>query len=243
MKRTLGVVTALLVVAGCGGASTTGSTPPPTSPSPGSPARTSSPSPRPPVETVSPADLVTQVGLNGHDLATGYTLKLIPGGDRVTGQVTLDNCGFDFTTESDRVARRQTVVMSPTGQQVGLSNEVVAYDSPGHAAKALGQLRTSVTHCPHNIFEPEHIAGAPDLRYEVSKLSSDASLPVSDNALVTLTMTARGSTKPVYGAAIFQRFGTVLDAVYLFSSTKPSAASLTAVQALARLTGQRLAAT
>jgi hypothetical protein len=242
MKRTLGVLTALLLAAGCGGASTTGSAPPPTSPGRGSPARTPSPTPGTPVERPSPADLVTEVALNGNDLANGYTLKVMPGGDRVAGQVTLDNCGFHFTTESNRVARLQSWVLSAAGQQVGLSNEVVAYDSPGHAAKALGQLRTSVTHCPHNVFEPEFIAGAPDLRYDVSRLSSDASLPVSDNALVTLTMTEKGSTKPVYGAVIFQRLGTVLDGIYLFSSTKPTAASLATVQAFARLTGQRLAA-
>jgi len=49
-----------------------------------------------------------RIALQAGDLATGYKLQLMPGGDKVAGQVTLDNCGFDFTTEAHRVARAST---------------------------------------------------------------------------------------------------------------------------------------
>ena len=53
---------------------------------------------------------LTRIALRKGDLATGYTLRLIPGGDTVRGEVTLDNCGFNFTTEAHRVARRQYAI-------------------------------------------------------------------------------------------------------------------------------------
>jgi hypothetical protein len=54
----------------------------------------------------SPAALgatLEQIRLKNTDVGAGYSLVLQPGGGLVTGQVTLDNCGFDFTTERRRV--------------------------------------------------------------------------------------------------------------------------------------------
>ena len=50
-------------------------------------------------------------------------------GDQVVDQVTLDNCGYDLTTEAHRVVRRQDVVYAGASG-AGVSNELVAYDSP-----------------------------------------------------------------------------------------------------------------
>jgi hypothetical protein len=219
-----------LGLAGCGSSS-------------GPPAATqvAAPATSTPAAAPSPAAVVTRVSLVAGDLATGYTVKLIPGGDQVQGQVTLDNCGYTFTTEAHRVARRQVAIFSPTGARVGAANEVVAYDSPAQAAKALTEFRASVQRCPKGVFEQSTVAGTPDLRYDASTIATVPGLPVQDNAVATIAVTAKGSGQRLYGVLIFQRQGSVLDGVYLQSPTKPTAADIAAVRALAAITGKRLA--
>jgi hypothetical protein len=52
---------------------------------------------------------------------------MMPGGDEVDGEVTLDNCGYDFSTAALRRARRQYLITPPDDGHFGFSNEVVAY--------------------------------------------------------------------------------------------------------------------
>jgi hypothetical protein len=135
------------VVAGCSspvtGTGTVRSTPAHTASTP-APGRTSASAP--------PVDLgsaLERMALHDGDLPPGYTLRLIPGGDEVRHQVTLDNCGYDFTTEAHRLARRQYVVLDNASEDTGLSNELVAYATPAQAAIAITQWHTSAATCPH----------------------------------------------------------------------------------------------
>ncbi|HEY7856958.1 MAG TPA: hypothetical protein VIC82_00530 [Candidatus Nanopelagicales bacterium] len=239
-RRLLDVATAgtalvaALALAGCGSAG-----PAATPTQPAAAATSSTPAPS---ATTSPVDLVAQVGLTDTDLANGYTVKLMDGGDQVGGQVTLDNCGYDFTTEAHRVARRQVILLTAQGQPAGASNEVVAYDSPDSAAQALTQFRTSVTGCPKGTFEKSTVAGVPDRRYDVSTVTASASLPVKDNAVATLDVSAKGSNEKLFVVLIFQRKGAVLDGTYLQMTTKPTAVDVAAVTQLATISGKRLAA-
>jgi hypothetical protein len=89
------------------------------------------------------------IALRDGDLADGYTKTLMDGGDQVDGQVTLDNCGFDFTTEAHRVARRQYLVVDSSATPSGLSDELAAYDSPAQAPKAVAQWLASAATCVH----------------------------------------------------------------------------------------------
>lgn len=196
-----------------------------------------------PKAVLSPVGLVKAVSLVDGDFKDGSTVRLFVGGDDVTGQVTLDNCGGLFTTEKHRVARRQIATVPPKSRQVVFSNEVVAYDSSARAAKALNELRTSVTHCPNDVYVPSSVQGTPDLRYDVSKLSTIAGLPVKDTAVETIQLSAVGKRKHAYGVFVYQRQGTVLDILYMQSLKKLTAADLATVRALAQITGKRLAAT
>jgi hypothetical protein len=234
MKRVLMGTAVILLVAGCGGSSAVQHS---------APLKTTTLPTASPADAPSAADLVTRVGLFTRDLANGYQVRLIPGGDRVTGQVTLHDCGYDFTTEKDRVARRQTAIVTAAGVQSGLSNEVVAYDTRAHAAEALRQFRTSVKHCPKNVFEDSGNTGGPDVRYDVSSIGRDVSLPVKDNAVARFVVTFKGVKGQVHGSFILQRQGTVLDAVYLQTRTNPTASDLSVLRSLAQTTGVRLAAT
>ena len=62
-----------------------------------------------------PATIVTTVAMTNKDLTNGYKAVLVPGGAAVKGQVTLDLCGYRFTSESHRVARRQVGVVNAKG--------------------------------------------------------------------------------------------------------------------------------
>jgi hypothetical protein len=73
---------------------------------------------------------------------------------------------------------------------------------------------------------------------------TSAKLPIADNAVVKVKVTiGKAGGKHGWAVWIFQRHGTVLDAVYRQSRKKPSAAKIAALQALVAITGNRLAAT
>jgi len=229
--------TALLLAFALAACSSSGAQPA-AAPASTTPAASSTPTP-----SVSPAQLVQQVGMSDSDLANGYTVKLIPGGDQVAGQVTLDYCAGHFSSEAHRLARRQVEVLTAAGAPIGVSNEVVAYDTPQAALLALAQLRTAVTHCPKTTYVAGTVAGEPALRYDVSQLSGSSALPAKDNAIATSGVSAKGQKGELYNIEVFQVHGSVLDGVYASSDTKPTADDTAAVLHLAELTGQRLLGT
>jgi hypothetical protein len=192
--------------------------------------------------TTTPKALVRHIALVDSDFTDGRTVTVIQKGNRVRGQVTLDNCGFNFTTtEARRVARHQTTILPAPGRS-WTSNEVVAYETPHFAAKALRQFRKSVINCPKGVFTSSGLAGVPDLRYDVSKVHSSVKLPVADNAIVKLKITVEGTSRPFWSVLIFQRHGAVLDGVYRASFKKPTSAKMADLRMLATITGKRLAA-
>lgn len=192
--------------------------------------------------TPSPSVLVNRVALRPADLPPGTKVKLLSGGDQVAGQVTLDFCGFDFTSEANRVARRQVVIKFPHAGKVGYSNEVVAYDNDAHAAAALDEVRSSVTACPSHRFMNSTVAGQPDQR-SVARLRTDPNLRMADNTVVTADITPRGSHRSIRFTMFFQRQGTVLSAVYMATPEKPSKQQQHLARYMAQKAGFRLAAT
>jgi hypothetical protein len=212
--------------------STAPSTAPPTAPSPSDSAAAGT-----------PAALVTQVVLATGDLGSGLTVQLIDGGDALTDP-TLDTCGYKYTTEAHRVARRQVEVLTSTGDDTGVSNEVVAYDSAAEAAKALVEYRASVTHCPKNVYVKLPASeGAPQLRYTSIKLVTLAGLPVPENAVARVSAVVKGSPPTNgYSFIIIQVHGTVLDAVYVNDTSPLPQDALDVGTRLAVITGTRLAA-
>ena len=80
-------------------------------------------------------------------LPAGIEATLIPGGDVAEGQRTLDGwCGTSYTSEQDRIARRQWA-LTQGGQSIGLSIEVVAYGTPEQAAAALAEFIATTARC------------------------------------------------------------------------------------------------
>ena len=92
--------------------------------------------------------MLRSISLGARDLRDGYGVQMIPGGNEVKGQVTLDLCNQRFATERLRIARLQVTAVSPAGEVSFLSTEAVLYSSPGATARAFGELEHVAAHCP-----------------------------------------------------------------------------------------------
>ena len=180
------------------------------------------------------------IAITTTDLNTGYSTKLYDGGDQVVGQVTLDNCGYTFTSEAHRVARRQYGIVDSTGQDTGGSNELVAYDSSASAALALTEWVASAATCPKTPVKST-VSGVPDLTMVVTmNQRANPSLPIATNAVTVESATADGETD--YLVTILQVKGRYLDALYADESSTPSSDDLDSLLELASITGARLKA-
>lgn len=89
---------------------------------------------------------VTEIALRASEVGPGYRARVIPGGRKVKGQVTLDLCGFRYPSDALRTSRIQMVYQHPRDPLI-LSNEVVRYRGNG-ARQAIGELEWAVAHCP-----------------------------------------------------------------------------------------------
>ena len=191
-----------------------------------------------------PAELVKQVSLRPADFPPRTKIRLYPAGDQVAGQVTLDFCGFHFTSDANRLVRRQVSVLFPKAGKVAYSNEVVAYDTDAHAAAALQELRNSVTTCPPYRFMRSNVKGVPPIR-TVARQVTDKNLRVADNTVVTAKLTARVGhhNRSMRTVLYFQRQGAILSAIYFTTPGKPSKEQADMARFMAQTTGFRLAAT
>lgn len=180
------------------------------------------------------AEQVETVVLTPGDLPRGVDVELIPQGDVVEGETTLDECGHDFASEADRVARKQVSITYP-GDLGSYSHEVVAYGTNEQAQGALREWRAAVRACPEDRFVAPDEPGFPPVRTQLLELHAMSVLAVPDNAVARQVLTTEKG-ESVYVAAIYQRYGRVLSASYLLTSASPSN------RQVARLTDQAITA-
>jgi hypothetical protein len=64
-----------------------------------------------PTATLDAAAHFRQIVVSPDDLLKDFTVELYAKGDQVKGQVTLDYCGYGFSTERHWVARRQVRIL------------------------------------------------------------------------------------------------------------------------------------
>jgi hypothetical protein len=182
---------------------------------------------------------VAAIAIRPADLATTQQRELIPGGAQVAGQVTMDNCGFDFTTEAFRVARREYVVSDEVTGQTEIGNEVVAYDTATHAAQALDQWYLAAEHCPTTAFRSS-VAGVPPITATItSDRRNVADLPARPNVVTDELQTA-ADTGTMYGSARLQQHGRILDIMYVSSADPVTKVVDDQAVQLAQATGRRL---
>ena len=140
-------------------------------------------------------------------------MKLVPGGDQVANQVTLDLCGADFPSENLRTSRLQQIAKDASNTTV-VNDENVRYRSASAAAEALTELRQAVVGCDPSTFVDSHVSGVPALRYQLA-LMPESQLPdlAQDHVGISATLVAQ-SGETVSTALIYQRRGAVLVGVY-----------------------------
>jgi hypothetical protein len=157
-----------------------------------------------------PAQTVAAVVLQPAQVAPDVTLKRLPGGNQVAGQVTLDLCGYTFHTEALRLARLQVAYTRSSIPVV--SNEVVAYKSGG-AASALRELRTAIAHCPAG-YVSSKVPGIGQLKNSITRVSAPGTLPGTVAILDRITQKLNGKTAQFDAVLVFQDRRDVLSAVY-----------------------------
>lgn len=154
--------------------------------------------------------------LRAAQIGPGYRLHERPDGHGANGFVTLDMCGYLFTSENDRTARLQVDYGRP-GAAVSYSNEVVTY-APGGTRLALKELNDAVQHCPRGPV-PSGVQGTPPITYRLTRISAAGLLP----GAVALRVNARGvyKGKPFNetDAAIYQVHGNVLSGLYAYGGS------------------------
>jgi hypothetical protein len=146
---------------------------------------------------------VTELALRASEVGPGYRGRVIPGGRKVKGQVTLDLCGFRYPSDALRASRIQMLYQHPREVLV-LSNEVVRYRGTG-AQQALSELEFALTRC----VSP----------WKVTRVRDPRLLPSSVAVVARISGTRNG--KPVVDEVLFvyQVRGNVLSAVYAYRGT------------------------
>ena len=143
----------------------------------------------------------------------GVQLELIEGGDDVEGQVTLNMCGYQFSTEAARAERYQTEASDAQGARV-VANEGVLYKSAQDARTALEELRTAIRECPKDRPVESRVAGMPPFIYDLS-LTPEQELEGLAADRVALTVILRDDQGPraTFGL-VYQRRGRVFVGLY-----------------------------
>jgi hypothetical protein len=157
-----------------------------------------------------PTQTVARVVLTPSQVAPDVTLKQLPGGHQVAGQVTLDLCGYTFHSEALRLARLQ-VAFTRGGTSL-ISNEVVAY-KPGGAATALRELRAAVAHCPAG-YVSSSVRGMGQLKNSIKHISVAGSLSGSVTIVDRITEKLNGKKLTFDAVLVFQARHDVLSALY-----------------------------
>jgi hypothetical protein len=146
------------------------------------------------------------------DLPSSSSVQLIPGGNQVADQVTLDLCNGSFPSESLRKARLQVAAVDAQGA-VTLSTEAVLYADGGATAQAFAELSSVAASCPSTpVSSP--VGGTPVTT--VFGPAPDGAWPQTatvERRAFAFTTTLR-SGQPNQNIAVYLRRGAVLLGLY-----------------------------
>jgi hypothetical protein len=145
-------IAATVTIASGSGAKRRATTPPSASgPAAGSVPPTTVPAP---ASNDPDAKVLTQLVVRQSDVPSNLVVGLIPGGNLVAGQVTLDLCNGTFPSETLRTAREQVAVTDQMGQTELFSTEAVLYHNTASTAQAFSELRARAASCPQQVLPP-----------------------------------------------------------------------------------------
>jgi hypothetical protein len=195
--------------------------------------------PSPPKDAA--ASVLPSVVLQQTDAARGNTVQLLPRGDRVVGQATLDLCNGTFPSEAHRTARLQDALVDAQGNEV-LSTEAVLYASPSFTTQGFAELRSVVSKCPGSPVRSP--VGEPTVttRFGPAPDGSWAQTPTVERQAYSFTTTDQaGRSAP--GLAVYLRRGRALVGIYFAqpASAPPTVGGQSSVDAIVTLFATRLA--
>jgi len=163
--------------------------------------------------------------LKASQVDPGYRSEVIPGGQQVAGQVTLDLCYFTFPSESLRTARLQEAYVKASSDPE-ISNEVVTYRGVG-ALDALDELRLAVKSCPST---PRTGPTAGE-QQPVTWHETPLSVPHLTSEYVAVRQVAtgvvNGTKRSMTGFAIYQFNGSTMSGVYGYGTNAAATLALT----------------
>jgi hypothetical protein len=191
--------------------------------------------------TDSPAidQVLSAAALTNADVQSAYEVKVQPGGASLKGDPTLDGgCGYHFTSEAHRIARREYGIYDrKTHQQISLTNDIAAYDTHADALEALSQWEIAANTCPDT---PQHIDGTKLITTTLHEVANSDALPIPDNALTYQAVTNPTTSQVYYVIFCIQVKGRFLDVIGEIQAKAQSVQDLDAFSLFAIKAGRRL---
>lgn len=182
---------------------------------PGKVSPQASPSPTPSDTPSAPdaSDPLAQVGIRNADLLAGSRVAVVPDGTSL-GTPTLDFCEAKYPSESLRVKRLQTGAYTKAGAYMGLSTEVVVYDSVKSAKQALAEVIAARLACTEGKKFKTYDGHTIEFAFHKALGPTNTPLVGADSRLIIhTTMIVDG--KPQRAFLVYQIDGPVLAALYV----------------------------
>jgi hypothetical protein len=159
------------------------------------------------------------IGLQQSDLPSSLSLDLLPAGNQVSGEPTLDLCNGNFPSESLRQSRLQVAAVDAQGN-APISTEAVAYTDAAATSQAFSELQQVTKNCPATPVQSQ--VGDPTVATKFNP-APDRSWPtvagVDRLAYDFTTTDTQGQTQ--HSVAVYLRRGRVLLGLYF---SQPDAA-------------------
>ena len=168
------------------------------------------PSPSPSSSVLAPLVVATA------DVSSPLSVQLVPDGNIVAGQPTLELCNSAFPSESLRTERLQMVAVEPQGRAL-LSTEAVLYTDPAAAMQAFSELTTVTRRCADT---PLASAVGDPLITTVSGAAPDPAWPQTPNVdrLAYSLTTTNQAGRSHRSVVVYLRRGRVMLALFFTMS-------------------------
>jgi hypothetical protein len=219
MTYPVAALAAVLLLAGCGGA--TGDTGDTSREEPGpAQAEQSAAASADPAAATTPEEAALAVALRAADLPPGWSVQANPvaDGDLSDDPSLSGICGVAFTSEEHRTAKHPVVGLDPQGAAAVVS-EAIAYDSAASGELALTELRDAFESCPADdraLVEPPVVDGlagtAVVARYRLEDGTTQDVLAQGRGAVVSVLIAEDAAAGATAARAVAGRMAALPDA-------------------------------
>lgn len=163
--------------------------------------------------------------LKPSQVGEGYRGTVIPGGQKVAGQVTLDVCYYAFASEALRTARLQ-VLYAKSASAPTISNEVVTYGGNG-AASALQEIRQAVKDCPATPRKGPAAGEQQPVTWHLTSLTEPNLTTDYVAVRANVSGVVNGKPRSATSFAIYEFSGNVMSGVYGYGTNPAATLALT----------------